>query len=46
MVIIFSFMRRIFSLLALLSLSLPLWSLPAHADGAFYLVSAYYSPVE
>lgn len=39
-------MRRIFSLLTLLSLSSPFIPLQAHAEGAFYLVSAYYSPIE
>ena len=39
-------MRRITSLLALLALSAQLIPLTAHAEGWYYLVSAYYSPLE
>jgi peptidoglycan hydrolase-like protein with peptidoglycan-binding domain/3D (Asp-Asp-Asp) domain-containing protein len=46
MSIIFFFMRRITSLLALLALSVQLIPITAHAEGWYYLVSAYYSPLE
>lgn len=39
-------MRRISSLLALLFLSAQFIPTAAHAEGAYYLVSAYYSPLE
>jgi peptidoglycan hydrolase-like protein with peptidoglycan-binding domain len=46
MSIIFFFMRRISSLLALLALSAQFIPTVAHAEGWYYLVSAYYSPLE
>jgi peptidoglycan hydrolase-like protein with peptidoglycan-binding domain/3D (Asp-Asp-Asp) domain-containing protein len=39
-------MRRISSLLALMFLGAQLIPTAAHAEGAYYLVSAYYSPLE
>lgn len=44
--IIFFFMRRLSSLLALVALSVQLIPSFTHADGGYYLVSAYYSPLE
>lgn len=38
-------MRRISSLLALLALSVQLVPMTTHAEGSYYLVSAYYSPL-
>lgn len=39
-------MRRISSLLALMFLGTQLIPTATHAEGAYYLVSAYYSPLE
>ena len=39
-------MRRISSLLALIALSTQLIPIATHAEGSYYLVSAYYSPLE
>jgi peptidoglycan hydrolase-like protein with peptidoglycan-binding domain len=39
-------MRRISSIVALLALFSQLVPITTHADGAYYLVSAYYSPLE
>jgi len=39
-------MRRISSLLALIYIASQLIPTVTHAEGAYYLVSAYYSPLE
>lgn len=46
MSITFFLMRRISSLLAFIYLASQLIPTAAHAEGAYYLVSAYYSPLE